>query len=115
MWSIFLGVHGHEFTFSTKKHEKNAEIELCMSLCQIEGFDVKHVDEYHLTGITLDMFVQWERRPPSSTDGRSENRNEAREEGTSKPEQKKAADTCCSEGKVSLSQKEPCQKAHAAF
>lgn len=73
-----------------------------MSLCQIEGFDVKHVDEYHLTGITLDMFVQWERRPLSSTDGRSENRNESREEGTSIPEQKKPDVTYCSEGKVSL-------------
>uniref|UniRef100_H3C6U8 polynucleotide adenylyltransferase n=1 Tax=Tetraodon nigroviridis TaxID=99883 RepID=H3C6U8_TETNG len=34
----------------------------------MEGFEVKHVDEYHLTGIWLDMFVKWERRPPSSTD-----------------------------------------------
>uniref|UniRef100_H3CAS4 Terminal uridylyl transferase 4 n=1 Tax=Tetraodon nigroviridis TaxID=99883 RepID=H3CAS4_TETNG len=37
----------------------------------MEGFEVKHVDEYHLTGIWLDMFVKWERRPPSSTDGRA--------------------------------------------
>uniref|UniRef100_A0A667YU41 RNA uridylyltransferase n=1 Tax=Myripristis murdjan TaxID=586833 RepID=A0A667YU41_9TELE len=40
----------------------------------IEGFDVKHVDEYHLTGIKLDIFVRWEHRPPSSTEGRGENR-----------------------------------------
>ncbi|KAM6938212.1 terminal uridylyltransferase 4 isoform 1-T2 [Lycodopsis pacificus] len=64
----------------------------------IEDFDVKHVDEYHLTGISLDMFVRWERRPPSSTD----NRNDARGEGRPKPEQKKAADTYYSEGLTRL-------------
>lgn len=74
-----------------------------ISLFQIEGFDVKRVDEYHLTGITLDMFVRWEHRPPSSTDGRGENRNEARGEGRPKPEQKKPDDTHYSEGLVSLS------------
>ncbi|KAK9519752.1 hypothetical protein VZT92_022461 [Zoarces viviparus] len=64
----------------------------------IEDFDVKHVDEYHLTGISLDVFVRWERRPPSSTD----NRNDARGEGRPKPEQKKAADTYCTEGLTRL-------------
>lgn len=64
----------------------------------IEDFDVKHVDEYHLTGISLDVFVRWERRPPSSTD----NRNDARGEGRPKPEQKKAADTYYSEGLTRL-------------
>ncbi|XP_028443137.1 terminal uridylyltransferase 4 isoform X1 [Perca flavescens] len=64
----------------------------------IEGFDVKRVDEYHLTGITLDMFVRWERRPPTST----ENRNEARGEGRPKPEQKKPDDTHYSEGLTRL-------------
>ncbi|XP_075938692.1 terminal uridylyltransferase 4 [Anarhichas minor] len=64
----------------------------------IEDFDVKHVDEYHLTGISLDAFVRWERRPPSSTD----NRNDARGEGRPKPEQKKAADTYYSEGLTRL-------------
>lgn len=71
-------------------------------LVQIEGFDVKRVDEYHLTGIQLDMFVRWERRPPSSTDGRGENRNEARGEGRSKPEQKKPDDAHYSDGLVSV-------------
>ncbi|XP_037325742.2 terminal uridylyltransferase 4 isoform X2 [Pungitius pungitius] len=60
----------------------------------IEGFDVKRVDEYHLTGISLDIFVRWERRLVSSTD----NRNEARGEGRAKPEQKKIPDTHYSEG-----------------
>ncbi|KAL2089929.1 hypothetical protein ACEWY4_014617 [Coilia grayii] len=46
----------------------------------IEGFDVKRVDEYHLTGVKLDIFVGWEHRPPSSGDGRGENKG--------KPEQK---------------------------
>ncbi|XP_044055274.1 terminal uridylyltransferase 4 isoform X2 [Siniperca chuatsi] len=68
----------------------------------IEGFDVKRVDEYHLTGITLDMFVQWERRAPSSTEVRGENRNEARGEGRPKPEQKKPDDTHFSEGMTRL-------------
>ncbi|XP_041646970.1 terminal uridylyltransferase 4 isoform X2 [Cheilinus undulatus] len=64
----------------------------------IEGFDVKRVDEYHLTGISLDMFVRWERRPQSSTDGRGENRNETRGEGRPKQEQKKVDDSHYSEG-----------------
>lgn len=62
---------------------------------------MKRVDEYHLTGITLDMFVRWERRPPSSTDGRGENCNEARGEGKPKPDEKKPDDTHCTEGLVS--------------
>lgn len=60
-------------------------------LLQIEGFDVKHVDEYHLTGITMDMYVQWEHRPPTSTEGRGENRNEARGEGRAKPQHRNDA------------------------
>ncbi|XP_047231094.1 terminal uridylyltransferase 4 isoform X2 [Girardinichthys multiradiatus] len=64
----------------------------------VEGFDVKRVDEYHLTGIFLDMFVKWEHRPPSSTEGRGENRNEAKAEGGSKPEQKKSDDAHHAEG-----------------
>ncbi|XP_070688136.1 terminal uridylyltransferase 4 [Pempheris klunzingeri] len=63
----------------------------------IEGFDVKRVDEYHLTGISLDMFVRWEHRPPSS-DSRGENRTE----GRSKPEQKKPDDAHYSEGLTRL-------------
>lgn len=63
---------------------------------------MKHVDEYHLTGISQDMFVQWERRPPTSTDGRGENRSEARGDGKAKPEQIKLNDAQCSEGLVSL-------------
>ncbi|PWA21139.1 hypothetical protein CCH79_00009533 [Gambusia affinis] len=64
----------------------------------IDGFDVKRVDEYHLTGIVLDMFVKWEQRPPTSTEGRGENRNESKAEGASKPEQKKSDDTRHTEG-----------------
>ncbi|KAG7220021.1 hypothetical protein INR49_000670 [Caranx melampygus] len=64
----------------------------------IEGFDVKRVDEYHLTGISLDMFVRWEHRPPSTPEGRGENRNEARGEGRSRPEQHKYEDNFCFEG-----------------
>ncbi|CAK6976408.1 terminal uridylyltransferase 4 isoform X3 [Scomber scombrus] len=64
----------------------------------IEGFDLKRVDEYHLTGISLDMFVRWEHRPPSSTEGRGDNRNDARGEGRPKPEQRKTDDGHYSEG-----------------
>ncbi|XP_068175709.1 terminal uridylyltransferase 4 isoform X2 [Antennarius striatus] len=63
----------------------------------IEGFNVRQVDEYHLTGIKLDMFVSWERRPASSADGR-DNRSEARGEGKGKAEQMRADDDYCSEG-----------------
>lgn len=63
---------------------------------------MKHVDEYHLTGISQDMFVQWERRPPTSTDGRGESRSEARGDGKAKPEQIKLNDAQCSQGLVSL-------------
>lgn len=66
----------------------------------MESFDVKHVDEYHLTGISLDMFVQWERRPPSCTDGRGVNRSDARGEARPKPKQTKANEACL-EGLVS--------------
>nr|XP_014266867.1 terminal uridylyltransferase 4 isoform X2 [Maylandia zebra] len=66
----------------------------------IEGFDVKHVDEYHLTGITMDMYVQWEHRPPTSTEGRGENRNEARGEGRAKPQHRNDAPN--SEGLIRL-------------
>ncbi|XP_071342620.1 terminal uridylyltransferase 4 [Trachinotus anak] len=68
----------------------------------IEGFDVKRVDEYHLTGIALDTFVRWEHRPPSSTEGRGENRNEARGEGRSRHEQNKPDDGHYSEGLTRL-------------
>ncbi|RVE73854.1 hypothetical protein OJAV_G00035590 [Oryzias javanicus] len=55
----------------------------------VEGFDVKHVDEYRLTDIVLDMFVKWEHRPPSSTEGRGKNWSDVKGEGSPKPEQKK--------------------------
>ncbi|CAJ1059444.1 terminal uridylyltransferase 4 [Xyrichtys novacula] len=65
----------------------------------IDGFDVKRVDEYHLTGIALDMFVRWEHRPQSSTDGhRGENRNESRAEGRAKAEQRNPDDAHFAEG-----------------
>lgn len=69
---------------------------------QIEGFEVKRVDEYHLTGIALDMFVKWERRAPSSGDGRGENRNEGRADGKPKSEQNKFEDGHFTEGLVGL-------------
>lgn len=59
------------------------------------------MDEYHLTGISLDAFVQWERRPPSSADGRGESRSDARGEARPKAEQTKANDARCLEGLVS--------------
>lgn len=43
----------------------------------ISGFQLKRVDEYHLTGICQDAFVRWEHRPPSS-ESRTENSAESR-------------------------------------
>uniref|UniRef100_A0A8B9LGX1 RNA uridylyltransferase n=1 Tax=Astyanax mexicanus TaxID=7994 RepID=A0A8B9LGX1_ASTMX len=43
--------------------------------CWIEGFDVKRVDEYHLTGVqTEGLYVGWEHRPGSASDGRRDSR-----------------------------------------
>lgn len=69
---------------------------------QIEGFEVKRVDEYHLTGIALDSFVKWERRHPSSGDGRGgDNRHDGRGgDGKPKAEQKKFDDGHFTEGMV---------------
>ncbi|XP_077572391.1 terminal uridylyltransferase 4 isoform X2 [Stigmatopora nigra] len=50
---------------------------------RIEGFDVKRVDEYHLTGIKSDMYVHWVQKPTTS-DGQGENRNDASEQDRSK-------------------------------
>lgn len=58
------------------------------------------MDEYHLTGIALDTFVKWERRAPSSADGRGENRNEGRGDGKPKSEQKKFDEGHFTEGMV---------------
>lgn len=41
---------------------------------QIDGFDVKRVDEYHLTGMESTLFVGWEHRPAPPSEGRGENR-----------------------------------------
>uniref|UniRef100_A0A1A8IMN1 polynucleotide adenylyltransferase n=1 Tax=Nothobranchius kuhntae TaxID=321403 RepID=A0A1A8IMN1_NOTKU len=64
----------------------------------IEGFDVKRVDEYHLTGIVQDTFVKWERRSPSSAEERGDNRNESK----SKPELKKSEEARASQGQSRL-------------
>ena len=55
-----------------------------MFVVKIEGFDVKTVDEYHLTGVEMDIFVGWAHRPPSTNEGRSDGRGEAK----AKPEPK---------------------------
>lgn len=62
---------------------------------------MKRVDEYHLTGISLDMFVRWEHRPPSSAEGRGDSRGESRGDGRHKPAQKQPDDGHYSEGLVS--------------
>uniref|UniRef100_A0A4W4EFX3 RNA uridylyltransferase n=1 Tax=Electrophorus electricus TaxID=8005 RepID=A0A4W4EFX3_ELEEL len=41
----------------------------------IEGFDVKHVDEFHLRGVRGGACVAWEQRPGSGGDGRAEAKN----------------------------------------
>lgn len=71
-------------------------------LFQIDGFDVKRVDEYHLTGIQSDMYVQWEHRPSRTTDGQVENQNDASGEGRAKTERSKPDKAQISHGLVSL-------------
>ncbi|XP_076010555.1 terminal uridylyltransferase 4 [Genypterus blacodes] len=68
----------------------------------IPGFNVKHVDEYHLTGITLERFVRWERRPSSSGEGRGDNRHDSRGDGRARAEQSRVDDNLCSEGMTCL-------------
>ncbi|XP_051518860.1 terminal uridylyltransferase 4-like [Myxocyprinus asiaticus] len=46
----------------------------------IKGFEVKRVDEYHLTGLESSLFVGWEHRPAPPGEGRGE--------GKAKPEPK---------------------------
>lgn len=46
----------------------------------VSGFDLKRVDEFHLTGICQEAFVRWEHRPPTET------RTEGRTETRTKPE-----------------------------
>lgn len=70
---------------------------------------MKHVDEYHLTGISLDIFVSWQHRPPSSTEGRGENRGDSRGENKSKHEENKPEKPRYSEGLVSRSVVQPFQ------
>uniref|UniRef100_A0A8C1L3S6 Terminal uridylyl transferase 4 n=1 Tax=Cyprinus carpio TaxID=7962 RepID=A0A8C1L3S6_CYPCA len=40
----------------------------------IKGFDVKRVDEFHLTGMESDSFVGWEHRPAPAGEGRGDGR-----------------------------------------
>ncbi|XP_013887771.1 terminal uridylyltransferase 4 [Austrofundulus limnaeus] len=71
----------------------------------MEGFDVKRVDEYHLTGIVQEAFVKWERRRPNTAEGRGENHGEARGNGT-KPEPSKSDAFHPSEGQSRLALKQ---------
>ncbi|KAG7487658.1 hypothetical protein MATL_G00025850 [Megalops atlanticus] len=65
----------------------------------IEGFDLKHVDEYRLNGVEMDIFVGWEHRPRISREGREE-------EGDSEEEEE--------DGEAGLS-KEDCGGLHGNF
>ncbi|XP_061681490.1 terminal uridylyltransferase 4 isoform X5 [Syngnathoides biaculeatus] len=69
----------------------------------IDGFDVKCVDDYHLTGIHSDMYVQWEHKPSRTMDGQEQNRNKAKGEGKSKPERSKSDKAQFSHGLARLS------------
>ncbi|XP_066528899.1 terminal uridylyltransferase 4 isoform X3 [Hoplias malabaricus] len=55
----------------------------------IEGFDVKRVDDYHLSGVQSEVFVSWEHRPGSS-DSRGDNKNKPQSE---KSAEKKSENT----------------------
>ncbi|MCJ8742090.1 hypothetical protein PDJAM_G00077970 [Pangasius djambal] len=56
----------------------------------IEGFDVKRVDEYHLTAIQSGHFVGWEHRPGSANEGRGDKtKNEPQKPNSQKSPEKK--------------------------
>ncbi|GAA6066980.1 terminal uridylyltransferase 4 isoform X1, partial [Tachysurus ichikawai] len=55
----------------------------------IEGFDVKRVDEYHLTAIQPGHFVGWEHRPGSANEGRdNKSKNDAQKHNGQKSAEK---------------------------
>lgn len=55
----------------------------------IEGFDVKRVDEYHLTGMKSTLFVGWEHRPAPAPEGRGENKGRPEPKSSTEKMEKK--------------------------
>ncbi|XP_016102345.1 terminal uridylyltransferase 4-like, partial [Sinocyclocheilus grahami] len=67
----------------------------------IKGFDVKRVDEFHLTGLELDSFVGWEHRPAPAGEGRGDGK--AKHEPKTQTEKKGGY----AKGKTRLTLKQP--------
>nr|XP_055045307.1 terminal uridylyltransferase 4 [Misgurnus anguillicaudatus] len=65
----------------------------------IEGFDVKRVDEYHLTGMESSLFVGWEHRPVPAGEGRGEGKGKPEPKNSKEKIEKKGA---CAKGKARL-------------
>ncbi|XP_060749380.1 terminal uridylyltransferase 4 isoform X1 [Tachysurus vachellii] len=70
----------------------------------IEGFDVKRVDEYHLTAIQPGHFVGWEHRPGSANEGRGDNKSK---NDAQKHNGQKSAEKQNQKGKTNLVLKNP--------
>lgn len=73
------------------------------SLCgsgQIKGFDVKRVDEFHLTGMESGTFVGWEHRPAPAGEGRMDGKAKPEPKTHTEKKEKKVEYT---KGKVSVS------------
>ncbi|XP_016430343.1 terminal uridylyltransferase 4 isoform X3 [Sinocyclocheilus rhinocerous] len=70
----------------------------------IKGFDVKRVDEFHLTGLELDSFVGWEHRPAPAGEGRGDSKAKHEPKTQTEKKEKKGG---YAKGKTRLTLKQP--------
>lgn len=70
----------------------------------IKGFDVKRVDEFHLTGMESGTFVGWEHRPAPAGDGRTDGKAKPEPKTHAEKKEKKSEYT---KGKARLTLQEP--------
>ncbi|XP_059384400.1 terminal uridylyltransferase 4 [Carassius carassius] len=70
----------------------------------IKGFDVKRVDEFHLTGMESDSFVGWEHRPAPAGEGRGDGRVRPEPKTQTEKKEKKGEYV---KGKARLTLKQP--------
>ncbi|XP_016305973.1 terminal uridylyltransferase 4-like [Sinocyclocheilus anshuiensis] len=70
----------------------------------IKGFDVKRVDEFHLTGLELDSFVGWEYRPAPAGEGRGDGKAKHEPKTQTEKKEKKGG---YAKGKTRLTLKQP--------
>lgn len=70
----------------------------------IKGFEVKRVDEFHLTGVQSEVFVGWEHRPAPAGEGRGDGRSKPEPKTPIEKKEKKLEQTT---GKSRLKLEEP--------